>query len=77
MQFLSQNMFIIHVIDLSNKTKMEGRGFIFLQKSEKTDSWKKKKMYSSVISFQEFLIYPYMTFNRKRSMFRQSTPLIH
>ena len=43
MQFLSQNMFIIHVIDLSNKTKMEGRGFIFLQKSEKTDSWKKKK----------------------------------
>ena len=47
---------------------------MFLQKS-KTQMVGKKIMYFSVMSFQEFLIFPICAFFRKCSMFCWSIPL--
>ena len=56
-------MFIIYVIDLS-KTEIH-----FFTKIKNTDNWKKKKMYFSVISFQEFLIFHIQAFSEKAGAF--------
>ena len=50
--------FIIYVIDLSTKNKMQRGGFIFLQKSEiKTVGNIKKKIFFQLIHFRIFLIF--------------------
>ena len=62
-------MFIIYVIDLSTKNKMERRGFIFLQKSNiKTVGNRKKKLFS-VISSQKFLIFLIWAFSENAQRF--------
>ena len=49
-------MFIIYVIDLSTKNKMQRRGFIFLQKSKiKTFGNRKKKF--QLIHFRKSLLF--------------------
>ena len=49
-------MFIIYVIDLSTQKRWKDGVHIFT-KIKNTDCWKKKKIYFSVILFQEFLFF--------------------
>ena len=62
-------MFIIYVIDLSTKNKMQRRGFIFLQISNIQTVGKRKKWYFSVISFEAFLIFPIWAFSENAQCF--------
>ena len=79
---LITSLFIVYVINLSTKKKMQRWRFIFffLQKSKiQTVGYRKKKFFS-VFSFQKFLIFHifsyFMIFHfRKCLMFRRSIPL--
>ena len=73
----SQNMFIIYVIDLSTKNKMERRGSYFYknQKHRWFEKEKQNEFFKYLIS--EIPNFSYMAFIRKCSMFRPSTPLNH
>ena len=47
-------MFIIYVIDLSTKNKMQTQGFIFLQKSKINTVGNRKKNFFHLIYFRKF-----------------------
>ena len=62
-------MFIIYVIDLSNKNKNVKTGVHTFTKIKITDGWKKKKKIFPVISFQKFLIFPICVFSENAQSF--------
>ena len=65
----SQNTFVIYVIDLSTKNKMQRREFILYKNKKYRRLERGKKMYFLVISFQEFLNFPIWAFSKNVQFF--------